>query len=105
MSDRKGGGVAADALGEERHQLEQFQQLLDQWSEKLRDDLPDPVDAVVDADEYFERWRQTVGSWSTLINRQMPPALDPEEMAEIRGDLVEILGAVTSYDVERPLDS
>lgn len=97
--------MAADALSEERHQLEEFKELLDEWAQKMVRDLPDTDGAMPDADEFYERWRHTVGSWSTLVSRKMPPALDPEEAAEIRGDIVEILGVVTNYASDRPLDS
>lgn len=97
--------MAADALSEERHQLEQFKELLEEWAGKMVRDLPDTDGAMPDADEFYDRWRHTVGNWSTLVSRNMPPALDPEEAAEIRGDIVEILGVVTNYESERPLDS
>lgn len=98
--------MPADALKDELTQLEAFNELLQEWHDKLVRDLP-RVDGegILDADEYYGRWRDTVAEWSALINRQMPPALDPEEVAEIRGDLIEIFSNLSRYDAERPLDS
>jgi hypothetical protein len=98
--------LPADALKDERDQLEAFDELLREWREKLIRDLPESeASGIPNDDEYYERWRATATEWSTLINRQMPPALDPEEVAEIRGDLIEIFSNLAAYDPERPLDS
>jgi hypothetical protein len=95
----------ADALSDERRELEKFNDLLQTWHDNLLRDIPDTDRPALGDDDFYARWRQTTGSWSTSISRQMPLALDPEEVAEMRGDLVEILGVVTDYDAERPLDS
>lgn len=97
--------MAGKTVGEELTQLESFQELVQQWHDNLVQDVPPTADGLPDAEEFYERWRQTVARWSTLINRQMPPALDPEEVAEVRGDLIEIMGSVADYAPERPLDS
>jgi hypothetical protein len=99
--------LPADALKDERSQLEAFDELIGEWREKLLRDLPDTAEGGTpyQSEEYNERWRQTAAEWSTLINREMPLALDPQEVAEIRNDLLEIFGSLAAYDVERPLDS
>lgn len=98
--------MPADALENELNQLEAFNELLQEWHDKLLRDLPrNDGHGIVGAEEYYDRWRDTAAEWSTLINRRMPPALDPEEVAEIRGDLIEILSNLSLYDPERPLDS
>jgi hypothetical protein len=98
--------VHADALEDERSQLEAFDELIGEWRDKLLRDLPPTDEGGIPYDaEYNERWRQTAAEWSTLINRKMPPALDSDEVAEIRGDLLEIFSGLGAYDAERPLDS
>lgn len=97
--------MATDALSDERTQLESFKELLKEWHENLMRDLPDTREAMPAPEEFFGRWRHTVATWSTLISRKMPPALDSEEVAEIRGDLVEILGSAAEHNSDQPLDS
>ena len=98
--------MPADALKDELTQLEAFDDLLREWREKLLRDIPSTEGhSILADDEYYERWRDTATELSTLINRQMPPALDPEEVAEIRGDLIEIFTNLARYDTSRPLDS
>jgi uncharacterized protein (DUF2384 family) len=97
--------LTADALEDERNQLEAFDDLLNEWREKLLRDLPVGGGEMPHTAEYYDRWRATAAEWSTLINRKMPPALDPEEVAEIRGHLLEIFSSLAEYDTERPLDS
>lgn len=98
--------MPADALKDELTQLEAFDDLLREWREKLLRDIPSTEGhGILADDEYYARWRDTATELSTLINRQMPPALDPEEVAEIRGDLIEIFTNLARYDTSRPLDS
>jgi hypothetical protein len=88
-------------IAEERSELEQYEQLVEQWSRKLLDALskaPPPPD-------YLDRWRHTASQLSEAIDRSAPPSLDPEQLAEIRGELLRILQRVTDEDPQRPLDS
>ncbi len=81
--------------------LEQFEELVAESSGKLLDALsqtPVPPD-------YLERWQHTASRLSDAINRSVPPSLDPEQVAEIRGELLEILQRVTNQNPKRPLDS
>ncbi len=85
----------------EHDALEQFEELVTDWSRQLLKALnqtPLPSD-------YLDRWRHTAGRLSEAINRSAPPSLDPEQLAEIRGELLEILQSVTEGDPQRPLDS
>ena len=91
----------AATLAEERSELEQFEELVEQWSHRLLDALnetPPPAD-------YLDRWRHTASRLSEAINHSAPPSLDPEQLAEIRGELLEILQRVADDDPQRPLDS
>jgi len=88
-------------LAEERSELEQYEELVEQWSRKLLDALsetPPPAD-------YLERWRHTASRLSQAIDRSAPPSLDPEQLAEIRGELLKILQQVADEDPRRTLDS
>lgn len=85
----------------EHDALEQFEELVTDWSRQLLKALnqtPLPPD-------YLDRWRHTAGRLSEAINRSAPPSLDPEQLAEIRGELLEILQSVANGDPKRPLDS
>ena len=94
------------AISDELDELEAFSGLLQEWHDKLIRELPSTDGReLLDTAGYFERWRDTAADWSALINRKMPPALDPEEVADIRGDLIEIFSNLARYDAERPLDS
>jgi hypothetical protein len=82
-------------------ELAQFEELVTDWSRqllKVLNETPLPPD-------YLDRWRHTAGRLSEAINRSAPPSLDPEQLAEIRGELLEILQRVANGDPKRPLDS
>jgi hypothetical protein len=85
----------------EHDELEQFEGLVSDWSRQLLKTLnqtPLPPD-------YLERWRHTAGRLSEAINHSAPVSLDAEQLAEIRGELLEILEGVANGDPKRPLDS
>lgn len=85
----------------EHDALEQFEGLVTDWSRQLLKALnqtPLPPD-------YLDRWRHTAGRLSAAINRSVPPSLDPEQLAEIRGELLEIMQRTADGDPKRPLDS
>jgi hypothetical protein len=85
----------------ERSELEQFETLVADAGRALLEALgatPIPPD-------YHDRWQHTASRLSGAINRSVPPSLDPEQLAEIRGELLEILERVADQDPERPLDS
>jgi hypothetical protein len=85
----------------ERNELEQFEELVEQWSRRLLQALsetPIPTD-------YLDRWQHTASRLSDAINRSAPPSLDPEQVAEIRGELLGIMQRVADSDPKRPLDS
>ena len=85
----------------ERDELQQFEELVEQSSEQLLralSETPIPRD-------YLDRWQHTASRLSDAINRSAPPSLDGEQIAEIRGELLEIMQRVADYDPQRPLDS
>jgi hypothetical protein len=85
----------------ERDELEQFEELVAASAHQLLEALNEtsiPTD-------YLDRWQHTASRLSAAINRSVPPSLDPEQLAEIRGELLEILQRVADQDPERPLDS
>jgi hypothetical protein len=86
----------------ERTELEQFNGVVDLWRERVSralDEVP-----VADGD-VWQRWADTVRQLSEAIDHAVPPSLDPEDVAEIRGDLLAIVQGVIAHDPKRPLDS
>jgi hypothetical protein len=86
----------------ERTELEQFNEIVDRWQQRVSralDEVP-----VADGD-VWDRWADTVRQLSQAIDHAVPPSLDPEDVAEIRGDLLAIVQSVLGHDPERPLDS
>jgi hypothetical protein len=90
------------AVTAERTELEQFNTVVDRWQERVTRALHDVP--VADGD-VFERWAETVRQLSEAIDHAVPPSLDPEDVAEIRGDLLAIVQSVLAHDPKRPLDS
>jgi len=89
------------ALVAERDELERFEELVEMSSNKLLDALKEtPI-----PEDYLDRWQHTASRLSDAINRSVPPSLSPEQVAEIRGELLEMLQRVADQDPERPLDS
>jgi hypothetical protein len=85
----------------ERNELEQFEGLVAESAHKLLEALNEtPIPA-----DYLDRWQHTASRLSDAINRSVPPSLDPEQVAEIRGELLEMLQRVADHDPERPMDS
>jgi hypothetical protein len=86
----------------ERDALQQFNEVVDAWSATVRRALDEA--ALADR-EVLGRWGETVRTLSEAIDRAVPPSLDPEQVAEIRGDLLAIVQSVLAHDAERPFDS
>jgi hypothetical protein len=86
----------------ERTELEQFNEVVDLWRARVSralDEVP-----IADGD-FYERLAATVRQLSEAIDHAVPPSLDPEAVAEIRGDLLAIAQSVLAHDPRRPLDS
>ncbi len=89
------------ALAGEHEELQRFSALLEDSSRKLLDALRrSPVPA-----DYLGRWQHTASRLSEAIDRSTPPSLDPEQVAEIRGELLRVMQRVADADATRPLDS
>ena len=86
----------------ERTELEQFNEVVDLWRERVSRALEQVP--VADGD-VWDRWAQTVGQLAEAIDHAVPPSLDAEAVAEIRGDLLAIAQSVLAHDPKRPLDS
>ncbi|MGA9875356.1 MAG: hypothetical protein WBQ21_06060, partial [Solirubrobacteraceae bacterium] len=88
-------------VARERDELQQFEELVEQSSDRLLAALSTtPIPR-----EYLDRWQHTASRLSDAINRSAPPSLDGEQIAEIRGELLGIMQRVADYDPRRPLDS
>ncbi len=86
----------------ERSELHQFNEVVDVWQARVSralDEVP-----VADGD-VWGRWADTVRQLSEAIDHAVPPSLDAEAVAEIRGDLLAITQSVLAHDPKRPLDS
>lgn len=94
----------------EREQLERLEDSIERWQAELREELAttaannessdNPIDPA-----YAERFRATARRLSSQVHKEVPPDLDPEALAEIRGHLIDGLEALNQLDESRPLDS
>ncbi|HMB53705.1 MAG TPA: hypothetical protein VKU40_10330, partial [Thermoanaerobaculia bacterium] len=94
----------------DREQLEQLEGAIEKWQRQLQEELKSKasvageVEPAVDA-AYMERFVETAQRLSSRIHKEVPPDLDPEALAEIRGHIIEGLEALYEFDDKRPLDS
>lgn len=94
----------------DREQLEQLEGAIEKWQTQLQEELKskasaaEEIEIAVD-DAYMERFVKTAQRLSSRIHKEVPPDLDPESLAEIRGHIIEGLEALYEYDETRPLDS
>ncbi|MGC1851147.1 MAG: hypothetical protein WA687_01760 [Solirubrobacterales bacterium] len=94
----------------DREQLERLENEIERWQAALQEDLattaaasetPEhPIDSA-----YVERFVDTAQRLSSQVHKDLPPDLDPEALAEIRGHIINGLEALNDLDEERPLDS
>jgi hypothetical protein len=93
----------------DREQLERLEDEIERWQTALHNDLvttteratsEHPIDSA-----YVERFRETAQRLSSQVHKEVPPDLDPEALAEIRGHIIDGLEALNELDEERPLDS
>lgn len=93
----------------ERRQLKRLEDIIESWQAQLRDELAQDVDEGKDGSPfdvaYTERFVRTAQRLSSQVNKELPPDLDPEALAEIRGHLINGLEALNEIDENRPLDS
>lgn len=92
----------------EREQLQELEILIDEWLGNLRADLAaraqgeigEPIDG-----DYVDRFVETAQRLSSQVHKRVPRDLDPQDLAEIRGHIIEGLEATYELDEDRPLDS
>lgn len=93
----------------ERQQLERLEGIIESWQAQLRDELTQDVGEHKNGSPldiaYTERFVRTAQRLSSQVNKELPPDLDPEALAEIRGHLINGLEALNEIDENRPLDS
>jgi len=87
-----------------------LEDLLDEWLKKLHSDLESAADSSEEPDhpidlDYMNRWVLTAQRLSSQIHKEIPPDLDPQALAELRGHIIEGLAATYEFDESRPLDS
>ncbi len=92
----------------ERQQLERIEGEIERWQTALQEDLATsagetPEHALDSA--YMERFVETAQRLSSQLHKEVPPDIDPEALAEIRGHIIDGLQALNALDEERPLDS
>lgn len=92
----------------EREQLERLEDNIKQWQAKFHEELAtsaegeeseSPIDSA-----YVERFRETAQRLSSQLHKEVPPDLDPEALAEIRGHILDGLEVLLQLDEKRPLD-
>jgi hypothetical protein len=94
----------------DREQLQRLEGEIERWQAALHEELAmssaesgtreHPIDPA-----YVERFVETAQRLSSQVHRDVPPDLDPEAIAEIRGHLIYGLEALNELNDERPLDS
>src|ERR1700760_1238930 len=93
----------------ERRQIERLEDVIESWQAQLRDQLAQGVDELQGGSPfdlaYTERFVRTAQRLSSQLNKELPPDLDPEALAEIRGHLINGLEAQKEIEEARPLDS
>jgi hypothetical protein len=94
----------------ERKQLEQLEDRIERWQTQLREELASSAAKTGESDHpidpaYAERFVETAQRLSSQVHKEVPPDLDPQALAEIRGHLIDGLEALNELDETRPLDS
>src|SRR6187551_975504 len=104
------GGDMPDLLSKpEREQLERMEGEIEQWQTELQEELATSVgsessEKAIDS-AYIDRFRETARRLSSQLHKELPPDLDPQALAEIRGHLLNGLEALHQLDEVQPLDS
>jgi transcriptional regulator with XRE-family HTH domain len=93
----------------EREQLERLEGEIEQWQTELREALAgsagdESSESAIDP-AYLQRFRETAQRLSSQLHNELPPDLDPQALAEIRGHLLDGLEALHRLDEDQPLNS
>jgi uncharacterized protein (DUF2384 family) len=78
--------------------------LIDEFINRVTDEMERVKDAPFDPG-YSERFRETARQLSKWLNEELPPDLDAEAVAEIRGIIVEALHDLDDINEEHPWDA
>ncbi|MGN6215529.1 MAG: hypothetical protein ACTHN7_01010 [Solirubrobacterales bacterium] len=93
----------------DREQLEKVGNSIERWQMEVREELATSVAGNEGAQPidpaYMERFRETAQRLSSQVHKEVPPDLDPEALAEIRGHILDGLEALNQFDEARPWDS
>ena len=88
----------------EQERLQRLEGEIQDWKKRLIEEIPDAAAGQIDR-AYNERFKQTVHRLVQLNDELHPEDFDPEALAELRGILLKMVGAVEGFSTERPLDS
>ncbi len=95
-------------LDKEQQELADLEQMISDALAKLRDDMEvvagDSSVAAVD-DACVQRWVETARRLSVQVSNDLPPQLESETVAEIRGIIINLLDELERMDDARPLDA
>lgn len=93
----------------DRDQLERLEGEIERWQTTFHEDLATTTESGTSEHPldpaYVERFLRTAQRLSLQVHKEVPPDLDPEALAEIRGHIIDGLGALSELDLERPFDS
>jgi AraC-like DNA-binding protein len=95
-------------LDPEQQELADLEQLISDALTKVRRELEaaaGDADAPAVDPEYVNRWLETARRLSVQVSTDLPPQLDPEDVAEIRKIIVNLLDVLEQLDERRPLDT
>jgi AraC-like DNA-binding protein len=100
--------VSGLVLDKEQQELADLERMISDALAKLRDDMEvvagDSSVAAVD-DAYVQRWVETARRLSVQVSNDLPPQLESETVAEIRGIIINLLDELERIDDARPLDA
>lgn len=95
-------------LDKEQQELVDLERMISNALAKLRDDVEvvagDSSVAAID-DAYVRRWVETARRLSVQVSNDLPPQLEAETVAEIRGIIINLLDELERIDDARPLDA
>jgi hypothetical protein len=94
----------------ERERLERLEDEIENWQTAVQEDLATSAgesEALEDAldSAYIERFVETAQRLSSQLHKEVPPDIDPEALAEIRGHIIDGLQALNAIDEGQPFDS
>jgi hypothetical protein len=99
-------GVVLDSHDPEQRELADLEQRLSDGLTKLRDELEVVAGAGELPDEdYVSRFVETAKRLSVQLSNDLPPQLEPEDVAEIRKIIINLLAGLEKVDPARPLDA